>query len=204
LAEEYGMNVDVSSFHRLNVSDTCAVWNVLSSLTLYRHTLLADVHFVCPPFVVYECLFKPREATSRSSSELRARLERARGEGKFQVCALSVGDLQTVQVLEQRRRLGKGELSAIALAQKIGQALLTDDQKARRLAQGELGSRMVQTTPHLLGWLLFEMRMTDGDVECVIAEHTDMERPLERYFREAHQEACRCRLLARQGGRNGR
>lgn len=34
-----------------------------------------------------------------------------------------------VEALENRKKLGKGELSSSAFAMKIGQAVITDDQK---------------------------------------------------------------------------
>jgi hypothetical protein len=86
------MNIDVSRFCLLNVSDTCAVWNVLSSSTLYQCALHAKVHFICPSFVVYECLYKPWKDTSTAHEELRRRLECARRQSKFQSCELSVDD----------------------------------------------------------------------------------------------------------------
>ena len=193
------MTIDVSQFHLCNVSDTCSVWNVLSSKLLYQCALRVGVSFVCPEFVVYECLIKPRRSKPNSSGELVARLRNAQSSGQFQVCKLDIGDLQSIEILEQRRRLGKGELSAIALAQKIGQTCLTDDQGARRLANEVLGPRRTQTTPHMLGWLVYKMHLLDGDVDQVISEHGAMDRPLASYFKEAYQEACRCRLMAHQG-----
>lgn len=192
------MDIDVSRLHLLNVSDTCSVWNVLSSTTLYRCALLAKVHFICPTFVVYECLYKPRSAISTADTELRRRLVCARNQGRFQSCELSIDDLQTIHMLEQRKHLGKGELAALAVAQKIGQACLTDDQKARRLGHEFLGRDRVQTTPHLLGWLVFEMKIGDTDIETVVTEHREMDGPLAKYFREVHVEGCRCRLMANQ------
>jgi len=191
--------VDVSTFHLYNVTDTCSVWNVLSSHVLYAATKRARAEFICPAFVVYECLYKPRSSKSQADVELQDRLNSARRNGAFQTYPLDVTDLQTVSLLEQRKRLGRGELSAIALAQKIGQACLTDDQQARRLACEALVSGRTQTTPHLLGWLFFDGHLTDGDLDSIISQHEAMERPLAKYFRETYHEACRCRLVGYQG-----
>lgn len=95
--------------------------------------------------------------------------------------------------------LCKGELSAIALAQKIGQACLTDDQKARRLAESTLAAGKTQTTTHLVGWLFFERHLTDVDLNVIVVQHEAMERPLAKYFKATYEEACRCRLLASEG-----
>jgi len=197
------MTIDVSKFFLYNVTDTCSVWNVLSSRTLHSISRQASVHFVCPAFVMYECLHKPRSSNSPEERELRARLEEARTGGAFQTCELDITDLQTIEILEQRKRLGKGELSSIALAKKIGQACLTDDQKARRLAAEVIEPSKVQTTPHLFGWLVFMMHLADGEVNTVVSEHEAMGRPLATYFRKVHQEACRCRLMEYPGGMHG-
>ena len=191
--------VDVSTFHLYNVTDTCSVWNVLSSAVLYAAAKRGRAEFICPLFVVYECLDKPRSSTSDADAELRARLTEARTSGAFQTYPLGIEHLQTISLLEQRKRLGKGELSAIALAQKIGQAFLTDDQKARRLAESTLTAGRTQTTPHLVGWLFFERHLTDGDLNVIVVQHEAMDRPLANYFKETYEEACRCRLLASQG-----
>jgi hypothetical protein len=117
----------------------------------------------------------------------------------FKSYPLDITDLQTIEILENRKRLGKGELSSIAFALKTRQAFLTDDQKARNLAKQVLQDKMSQTTPHLVGWLFFHSHLTDSDKSIVIREHTDMERPLARYFEDMYLEACRCRLMAMQG-----
>jgi hypothetical protein len=55
----------------------------------------------------------------------------------------------------------------------------------------------VQTTPHLLGRLVFAGHLVDSDIDSIIAEHERLARPLAKYLREMHAEAMRCRLLAR-------
>jgi len=83
--------------------------------------------------------------------------------------------------------LDKGELASIACAKKMGKAFLTDDQKARKLAAQFIASKMVQTTPHLLGWLLFISYLGDSDLHIIIDEHKKFERPLEKYFLEVYK-----------------
>lgn len=53
------MPLDPSRFHAVNVSDTCAVWNVLSSATLYSAAVAKGCTFCCTGFVAYECLERP-------------------------------------------------------------------------------------------------------------------------------------------------
>lgn len=190
------MSIDPSSFHLHNITDTCGVWNVLSSRTLYSRARDAGVFFVCTRFVLYECLFKPRKTVKACDEELRSRFRAAQSESAFHIYPLDITDLQAIEVLENRKKLGKGELSSIAFALKTRQAFLTDDQKARRLAREVLQNSVTQTTPHLLGWLFFTTRLVDADKNTIIKEHLEMGRPLAEYFEQMYLEACRCRLMA--------
>jgi hypothetical protein len=176
------MPVDPRAFHRMNMIDACSVWNLLSSKKLYRAALSSGCVFSCTSFVIYECLHKRR---SKSDTELQSRLRSERTEGFFKSYSLALEDLQDVEILERRQRLGKGELSSIAFAKRTGQAFMTDDQKARRLAL-EVIPGLVQTTPHLLGWLLFEGTLKDFDTAIVIAEHEELQLPLRKYFEQTY------------------
>jgi hypothetical protein len=188
------MAIDVTSFYPVNVTDTCAVWNLLSSRTLYRTAKSAGCHFCCTTFVDYECLFKKRSAPTQSARELHQRLRNAKKSGDFQVHSVAVEDLIDDDVLSKRQHIGKGELSSMVFARKTRQALLTDDQRARKLAIGLLDAAKVQTTPHLAGWLFFVRQLIDGDLAGVISEHDAVERPLAKHFQAAHEHAMRARL----------
>ena len=190
------MALDVSSFERLVVADTCSVWNVLSSRVLHRSGSGAGCCFSITSFGLYECLHKPRTKVSAADVELKRRLVAARTAGEFQSYPLDVEDLQDVAVLERRQRLSKGELAAIAFARKTRQALLTDDQGARALAATAMDQRLVQTTPHLLGWLVFVGRIGDSDIDGIIEEHESLRRPLRPFLLAMYQEGMRCRLMA--------
>ena len=200
------MALDPSSFYLHNIVDTCAVWNVLSSQLLYARAKSAGVVFFCTSFVIYECLSRPRKLTTASEPELQKRLRDARSNNDFQSYQLDIDDLQTVEILKRRKQLGMGELSSLALALKTRQALLTDDQKARRLTQEVIKDMKEtvpnhpghQTTPHLVGWLFFSGHLTDSDKDIVIKQHKAMNRPLEKYFCEMYMEALRCRCMAHQ------
>ncbi len=195
------MSINPSTFHLHNVVDTCAVWNILSSKTLYWAARQAGVMFICTQFVVYECLHKPRTSITPEDEELQNRLRHLRYQNGscFESYSLDISDLQTISLLKNRKRLGKGELSAIAFAIKTRQAFLTDDQKARRFAQNIIGNSKTQTTPHLVGWLFFHNHLSDGYKDTLLREHQEMKRPLSKYFEEMYIEACRCRLMSRQG-----
>lgn len=185
------MAIDPSRFHLINVTDTCAVWNVLSSSTLYRAALAAQCHFCVTGFVDYECLVKPRTSPTDTTRELQRRLIDARGGGQFPVHACSLDDLQAVSRLESRKRLGKGELSSIAFAMSRGMAVLTDDQGARKLS-ALAGSHPTQTTPHLHSWLIFNRRLDDADHSNVLAQHRQMHGSLAPHLEDAYFLALQC------------
>lgn len=193
------MAIDPSHFHPLNVSDTCATWNVLSSQLLYQAALAMRCVFSCTAYVVYECLFKPRKSRTTPDEELQNRLRIARGNGQFQSYHLEIDDLLEVEVLEKRKNLGKGELSAIAFAKRTQQAFHTDDKNARKLGSEVLGAQRVQTTPHLFGWLCFNGWLSDVDKEMIIKDHTNLQRPLGPYFEEMSHRALSYRLMVHSG-----
>lgn len=183
------MAIDPSSFYPHSVTDTCAVWNVLSSRLLYSVACDAHCHFVCTGYVVYECLLKPRKENTPEDEELKKRLRHERKRGRFQDFHLTLDDILDLTILERRQNLGKGELSSLAFARHIRQAFLTDDQKARKLATEVCDARMVQTTPHLLGWLFYIRRLLDSDLDTVVTQHQELNGPLSKYFKIIYQRA---------------
>lgn len=160
------MAIDPSKFHLVNVADTCSVWNVLSSVRLHGAAKEAHCEFCITSFVRYECLIKPRKTPTAAEIELMGRLVKEQARGGFAAHSCDIGDLQAVKLLESRKRLGKGEISSIAFAMKIGQAIITDDMKARKLAE-DSGHELTQTTPHLFAWLIFKGRLGSVDIRGI-------------------------------------
>lgn len=189
------MSRNVAEIGKLAVVDTCAVWNLLSSDALMRACTASSFAFAITDFVLYECLHKRRTSLSDAEAELMRRLQAARLREQFRNVSLTVDDLQDVARLGARRRVSKGELSSMAFARRVGMAFQTDDQGARKLAVEVLAAARVQTTPHVLGWLFFNRRLADHDLDAVIAQHEQVSRPLRRYFEEMYREAMRCRLM---------
>jgi hypothetical protein len=109
---------------------------------------------------------------------------------------LDLEDLQEIEVLARRRNLGKGELSAIAFARRTGQAILTDDQKARKLAEAVLSPQFVQTVPHLAAWLLYMGYIGDTEFDDLIKEHGALGRPLGPHLETARKLSLEARLAA--------
>lgn len=192
------MAIDPSKFHAVNVVDTCGVWNILSSRLLHATALDAGCDLCITETIRYECVDKERTSPTAGEKILIERFRLARARGQFQSHAVSIEDIQALSGL--RGRMGKGEISAIAFALKIGHAVLTDDQKARRRAN-ESGCRYVQTTPHLLGWLMFRSRLGDTDLDTIVMQHEEVEGTLKKYFQDAASEARQCQLnLAKNAG----
>lgn len=189
------MAVDITKFHQYNVIDTCSVWNLLSSTLFHGTVMRRGCCFSCTQFVIYECLFKKRNQISDKDEELMKRLRVELGNKQMIQYQISIEDLQNIEILENRMKLSKGELSSIVFAKKTRQAFLTDDQAARKLAYHIIDDSMVQTTPQLLGWVVYVGEINDSSVEQIISEHKSYNRPLEKYFREVFDKALELRLL---------
>lgn len=196
LADRYIMAIDPTNFSPMAVSDTCSVWNILSSRKLFQAAKSAKVHFCITPMVLFECLLKPRSIMTTEKDELITRLRKAREDGYFPIQECELNDL-----VELARKapsgLGSGEISCIATAYRIRSiAFMTDEKKARKFAESKL-SLTVETTPKLYAWLHFNCWLSDGDHVDIISEHKNYEkRPLTSFFQQAFEEALRCRLMA--------
>lgn len=188
------MAVNPSKFHLYNVIDTCSIWNIVSSSQFYAASLCAKCEFICTGFVIYECLYKPRTQKTETDINLQKRLQTEISKGRFQSHHISIEDLQDLAILENRKKLSKGELSSIVFSKKIRQAFLTDDQGARKLAEKIIDQSMVQTTPQLFGWLFYSNYLNDGDKDQIISDHRKCSRPLSRFFEEMYLKALELRL----------
>jgi len=188
---------NVSSFILGNITDTCAVWNLLSSDRLLAAALMRRCEFAITRVVLYECLLKPRTRADIHDDELRSRLVREREAKRFRDLPLTLEDVQEVARLQERRRLGHGELASIAFAKRTHSAFCSDDMNAVKLAEAVLGRDRVQTTPHLLGWLVFDGTLGDGDVADVIRQHREAGGPLAPHLDTMSREGLRCRLMVR-------
>jgi len=191
------MSFDVRMFYPYNIIDSCAIQNVLSSLTLYSASLQAKCEFICTGFVHYECVVKKRNNQSKEDMEIQKRFARALNAGEIKLYHLDIEDLQDIHVLENRKKLGMGELSSIAAANKYRQVFMTDDLKARKLGLAIMGPGKVQTTPQLFGWLIYGSFLLDADKDRVIAEHETLEKriPLSSFFEQLYLKALEARFI---------
>jgi predicted nucleic acid-binding protein len=190
------MAIDPTKFSAAAVSDTCAVWNMLSSRKLFQAAKTAKVHFCITPMVLFECLSKPRSIMTPEKQELITRLEKARKDGYFPSQECELDDLAEL-ARQAPSGLGSGEMSCIAMAYRIRSlAFITDEKKARKFAESKL-SLTVETTPKLYAWLHYKQFLSDGDHPEVINEHENFEKmPLTKFLHEAYEEALRCRLMS--------
>ena len=69
------MTIDITTFNILNVIDTCAIDNLLSSNTLYIASINSNCKFCYTKFVEYEMFFKERKNSTPSSEYLIKRLK---------------------------------------------------------------------------------------------------------------------------------
>lgn len=180
------------------VTDTCAVWNVLSARKLYQAAFSTKLAFCITPMVLYECIHKRRKVLTGEMAELLSRLESVRKKGGFPVQACGLDDLMTI-TRTAPAGLSSGELSCIAVAYHIStMAVMTDERQARHFAREKLSLR-VETTPRLYGWLHFHMHLMDGDHAEIVAEHESYERrPLTKFLNEAYESALQYRLIEHQ------
>jgi predicted nucleic acid-binding protein len=193
------MAFDPSNFHRLLITDTCAVWHILSARRLYAAAFSTKpkTTFCITPTVLFECVYKPRKDLDTEAEELLARFLSVRDHGEFQVQGCDLDDLIYVSSLAPR--LGSGELSCIATAYRIPTlTFMTDEKKARRFAEDQLHLQ-VSTTPRLYGWLHFHRYLSDSDHQTILAEHKRLERrPLTKFFEDAYETALQYRLMAQE------
>jgi predicted nucleic acid-binding protein len=189
------MNIDITNCNKVNIIDSCSLWNVLSSLIVYSVVLENKFSFSVTKFVEYECLYKPRTNPNTKDKELQNKLRSEINKGKITCHNLTIEDLQDDFILKHRNAIGIGELSSIAFAKKVSVSFLTDDKKARKIGANILGKSGVQTTPLVLGWLFFNNLLSDGDIEEIIKSHKEYNRPLEKYFREVHTESLRLKYM---------
>jgi predicted nucleic acid-binding protein len=195
LEEEFRMSFDPREFSKLLVTDTCAVWNLLSSDRLYKAAISAKLTFCITPMVLYECLYKPRNINTPKKAELKDRflLETKKGQFPLQHCELD--DLLAISKTAPVS-LGSGELSCIAMAYKLKTiAVMTDERKARNYAENKL-SLKVETTPKLYGWLHYHRHLIDGDHTDIISEHESFEKmPLTYFLNQAYEVALQYRAI---------
>jgi hypothetical protein len=194
--------INISQFEKLNVADTCSLWNILASPILSSNAEMAGVQLCSTTFVLYECLNKPGQVRPERA-ELQKRLKRKLDSGSIRCHPIDIEDLQDFEVLKNRKKLSTGELSVVVFARKTRQAVLTDDIGAQKLARRELGADLVQSTPHLFAWLYFNSRVNDSDKDQIVSDLLSLGRSLQPHLDEFHTEAQRCRAIANQSNPSG-
>lgn len=191
------MTSDITKLHLYNVIDSCSIWNILLTNLIYNASIEAGCYYSFTNYVEYECLHKKR--SSDRDENVINKLKNEIANQKFKICSITIDDLQEIEILENRKRLGKGELSSIVFAKKTNQAFITDDKKARELGKIVLGNSLVQTTPHLVGYFFYKRLLLDGDFASLIEQHKSTLSgkwgDLSEYFKKAYEESLKIKLL---------
>ena len=181
-------------FNLYNVVDTCSLWNLLGSPLLYRVARTVKISICSTRFVRYECLFKPG-AHDPSRITLQGRLRSCTQNKEIDFCDIELEDLQEVASLEKRLAISKGELSSIAFAKRTGQAFLSDDRQAKRLAKSVLPETAIQDIPHLCGWLCINDFLHESDQDTIRGELRVVQRFLDPHIGKAFLGALEFRLM---------
>lgn len=186
---------DPEGFVPDNVVDSCSVSNLLASATLTDAAFRSRFTGCITATVEYECLMKPHGG-KQEHIEVQRRLRELMADGRIRAHPIGLDELQEMHVLAERRRVGRGELSCIVFAKKVGISVMTDDRKGTRFARDLLGGEnRAQGTPRLLGWLLYNDHLAGGSLDAVVAEHTSMGRPLGKVYRRMHEWIDHCRSM---------
>ena len=194
----------ISSFPQVLSIDTCSVWNLLRSKKLTSATINRGLHFLLSDYVRYECLAKKRKSKSKIENDLKKSLEEAISDKKtFSVRQIDIADLSSLaKSMSETQRFGKGEIAAIALAQKMRSGFMTDDRAARKLASSTIGTERTRTTSHLVGWLVFSDKIIDGDVSIIIDDNKKFRGAsghIGLYIKECYNHAMMLKLKHRVG-----
>jgi hypothetical protein len=118
----------------------------------------------------------------------------------FQVVNLTVNDLREIGRLREVRRIGFGELSSIILAAKLRKGFVSDDVKARRLAETQFPEIDTRTIAHLVGWLVFLADLSDSDIGGIVEDSRRLRGEnghLGRYINVCYSRAMELRLRGR-------
>lgn len=194
------MDFDPNKFIPDNVVDTCAIQNLLSSDTLANTAFTTRFTACITATVEYECLVKPHQGTA-AHIQIQGRLRDRIAARQVGVHRVDLADLQDVEILAQRKRVGIGELSCIAFARKVSISVMTDDKKGTKFARAVLGAEnRGQGTPRLLGWLLYNEHLQNACVDAVVTEHEAMLGTMGRWFREMRMWIGHCRAMSTGGG----
>lgn len=184
------MIADYTSFVRFNVVDSCSILNVVSSGTLYAATATAGCALSITEFVFYEsCIKKINRQLPANAETIRSKVSELVRTGELVRVSIDLADLQDPRVAGKTSRHSMGELSTMIFAKKAGLAFMSDDGKAQRLAKSIEPSPPVQTTPHLLGWLVYTKTIDQNTAELCVREHRANGRDLEKQLTQCITEA---------------
>lgn len=191
----------ILTFPTTSAIDSCAVSNLLCSRRLVSAASRRNRHFVLAEYVRYECLVRRRSRPTSADAEAMGRLKGELDAKKnFSTMALDVNELREVARLREIKRLGHGELASMVLARRLRLGLMTEDAGARRLVERASPDIPVRTTSHLVGWLVWEGELSDGDIGPIKDDNLSLRGEngwIGKYIQACHEHAQMLRLMHR-------
>lgn len=193
------MSEELIIFNKDNVIDTCSIWNLLYSTKLYGISLEYFNSIVITDYVRYEALLKVWNGMKKKAfeSELKKRLAKELKNNNIIVYNISVEELQDPQVLKDRKKFGKGEISCIVFAKNKNISFITDDQGARKYSKTILGNNRVRTIPHLVGFLFFISLISDSDISEIIIDHKRFKSDIVEYIKTCYETSMKLKINSR-------
>lgn len=178
------MNIpfDVSIYYEYNYIDTCSIWNTLCSELLFNKIKQKISNFFVSKFVIYECLYKKRRQENKMDKRLQIKFRSEKDRGYFIPHPIEISDLQQIEILRNRNKLGYGEISSIILAQKTKQAFTSDDRNARKLAEKAINPKKIQRTAHLIGWLYFQELINEKEMKLIFNDINNSRKFIKKQF----------------------
>jgi len=182
-------STDYTKFARGNTADSCALWNLFSSPSFYASSRAAGCYYCITRFVQYELFTKQSTGKGQDYSRLKLGLNNEISAGSITLANIEINDLQDAQVLARSRHNSMGEISSMLFARKSRLAFLSDDGWAMKFATALRDAPTVQSTPHLVGWLVYQNALTESGVAGNVGELASYGRSLHGRYELASEQA---------------
>ena len=159
------------NINKYTVIDACSTVNLISSKMFLSHALNDGFEFNMTRNVEFELVSKPLRRPNKRIEEQREYIKHLLAQKDLIRTSLSIDDLHELAELEERKKLGIGELSCIAYAKHKRLTVITDDTDAGNFAEKVLGNDYANNTADLLGNLLYRRIIIDNEYDSLIQEH---------------------------------
>lgn len=192
---------NIREFNKNGVIDTCSLLNLTSSSTLSRASKNKNCNFIISDFIEYELLYKERnirdELRRQRAEELDEIVARMIDSGEIQKYNIELSDLLNPAFVKHNKAKSRGELTAIVLAEKFNIGVITDDEKAQKVACGAIGKKYVESVCSLISWMYYHNNLNDSDKDKIIQEQAYFLRNQKEKFQKAYERGLEERLMKR-------